>query len=516
MSGQQEGRGDQGRERRFGQGRGGKPGRPAARGGNKSRNTSDRRAGGPGKSGRGGPRSDRAGDDAKRQDGRAGRRPDGRGAQGARRSSASSGRRDEDDRRKRPFRRDGEGSGRAGYPRRDKPGGAGGERSEERSREGRPRTNNPKTGRRADEGKPGGRRDRFGDDRDRDRPGGRGGYRNDRSGGGRADRGPRKDDTTGRSRDQPGVRKVADGRQQADRPAAPPLPDDVTAEQLDPEAWAGLRSLRKDLAIVVARHLVMAGRLLDDDPERAYLHAKTARRLGSRVAVVREGCGLAAYQAGHWGEALAELRAARRLSGREAYLPIMADCERGMERPERALSLARSAEAERLNQAERVEMRIVESGARRDMGQYDAGVLALQTPELQDQRLRPWSARLLYSYADALSAAGRDDEAAEWFAKAAAADRDGETDAAERYAELEGLEIVDTAEDFIEEIEEGTADQRVVKAPSDDPDQPTAAEEPAEGRADVDGPVVEPGESGSQPPAGGAAPGVQAGDGDES
>jgi tetratricopeptide (TPR) repeat protein len=320
--------------------------------------------------------------------------------------------------------------------------------------------------------------------------------RNDRSGGGRADRGPRKDDKTGGSDERSGVRKATDSRQRTDRPVDPPLPDDVTAEQLDPEAWAGLRSLPKDLALVVARHLVMTGRLLDEDPERAYLYAKTARRLGSRVAVVREGCGIAAYHAGHWGEALAELRAARRLSGREAYLPVMADCERGLDRPERALSLARSAEAERLNQAERVEMRIVESGARRDMGQYDAAVLALQTPELQELRLRPWSARLLYSYADALSAAGRDDEAAEWFAKAAAADRDGETDAAERYAELEGLEIVDTAEDFFGELEDGAFDQHVVKAPSDDPDQPAAAEAPAKDRADA-GSVADVGESGT-------------------
>lgn len=265
----------------------------------------------------------------------------------------------------------------------------------------------------------------------------------------------------------------------------------MTAEQLDPETWSGLRSLPKDLAVVVARHLVMAGRFLDDDPDRAYLHAKTARRLGSRVAVVREGCGIVAYHAGHWAEALADLRAARRLSGREAYLPIMADCERGLGRPERSLSLARSAEAERLDQAERVEMRIVESGARRDMGLYDAAVLALQIPELKEQRLRPWSARLLYSYADVLSAAGRDDEAAEWFAKAAAADREGETDAAERYAGLEGLEIVDTAEDFIEVIQDGAFGQGVVDAPSEDLDRPAARQVPAERRADVGGPVWE-------------------------
>lgn len=316
------------------------------------------------------------------------------------------------------------------------------------------------------------------------------------------------------------MRKIADNRKRADRPADPALPDEVKAEQLDPEAWAGLRSLPKDLAIVVARHLVMTGRLLDEDTERAYLHAKTARRLGSRVAIVREGCGIAAYQAGHWAEALAELRAARRLSGREAYLPVMADCERGLGRPERALSLARSAEAERLDQAERIEMRIVESGARRDMGQYDAAVLALQIPELKESRLRPWSARLLYSYADALSEAGRGDEASEWFAKAAAADRDGETDAAERYAVLEGLEILDTEDDFIEELEDEATDQGVAKEPSDDASRSVAPAGPAEDRDDVGGVAAdvaeptEPAEPGTSSPEGGvdgsdgAAPGA--------
>ncbi len=222
----------------------------------------------------------------------------------------------------------------------------------------------------------------------------------------------------------------------------------MTGEELDAGAREELRSLPKDLAAVVARHLVMAGRLVDEDPERAYLHAKTARRMASRVGIVREGCGVAAYYTGRWAEALAELRAARRMSGREAYLPILADCERGLGRPERALSLARSAEADRLDQADRVELRIVESGARRDMAQYAAAVVTLQIPELRETRLRPWSARLCYAYADALSTAGRDDEARDWFARAAAADRDGDTDAAERYAVLEGLEIVDTEEDL--------------------------------------------------------------------
>lgn len=247
----------------------------------------------------------------------------------------------------------------------------------------------------------------------------------------------------------------------------------------------------------------MAGRLAEEDPELAYRHARVARRLASRVGIVREAAGLAAYHAGEWAEALAELRAARRLmAGDDSYLPVMADCERGLGRPERALDLIKSAEAEGLDPMGRVELRIVESGVRRDLGQPDAAVVTLQIPELRDRRLRPWSARLFYAYADALAEAGREEEASDWFARAAAADRDGDTDAAERYAELEGLHIVDTEEVLedeeqpVETVEDGSpepaaapaeagdaVDENEVVEPSGDvfmaPDADTAVEEPA-------------------------------------
>ncbi|MEU0571552.1 hypothetical protein ABZ297_40000 [Nonomuraea sp. NPDC005983] len=213
----------------------------------------------------------------------------------------------------------------------------------------------------------------------------------------------------------------------------------------------------------MGRHLVAAERALgDDDPDRAHEHTKVARRFAARIGVVREAAGIVAYRAGHFSEALSDLRAARRLTGSDAYLPVMADCERGLGRPERALDLVRSPEAERLERPERIELSIVESGARRDLGQFDAAVITLQrVAELRDPQPRPWSARLAFAYADALADAGHQEAATDWFARAMAFDEDGETDAAERYAELTGAVIEDVEEDFDDAAHVEEADEEV-------------------------------------------------------
>jgi tetratricopeptide (TPR) repeat protein len=194
----------------------------------------------------------------------------------------------------------------------------------------------------------------------------------------------------------------------------------------------------------VARYLVAAG--MAEDPKRGYEYAQAARRLAARIGVVREASGITAYQNGRWAEALAELRAARRLTGRDDYLPVMADCERALGRPDRALALIREADPSTLDRAAQIELRIVESGIRRDQGLADAAVVALQVPELTGGPLRRWSARLFYAYADALLAAGRTQAARDAFARAAAADADGETDAADRLDELDGIVLEDLAE----------------------------------------------------------------------
>ena len=219
------------------------------------------------------------------------------------------------------------------------------------------------------------------------------------------------------------------------------IPDSVTPDQLDPEALAELRTLPGDLASVVARLLVATS--VSEDPQQAYQFAKKARSLAARVGVVRETCAIAAYQAGDWTTALAEFRAARRLTGRSSYLPLMADCERALGRLDRALDIVTGPDARSADHHTQIELRIVESGIRRDQGLPDAAVVALQGPELTSERIRPEYARLYYAYADALLQAGREDEAYLWFGRAASADVDGETDAAERYEELDDVSFAD-------------------------------------------------------------------------
>jgi tetratricopeptide (TPR) repeat protein len=192
---------------------------------------------------------------------------------------------------------------------------------------------------------------------------------------------------------------------------------------------------------------VAAGRLIDEDPEQALAHAATARRLAPRVSAVREAAGIAAYQAGDWAAAIGELRAYHRMTGKQTYLAVIADCERALGRPAKAIDIYRSADRTQLGPAEAIELLVVAAGARRDLGQQEAAVAMLQVRELGQDA--PWSARLRYAYADALLGIGRAEEAREWFARAVEADDDGTTDAAERLLELDGVELAEdeTVED---------------------------------------------------------------------
>ena len=267
--------------------------------------------------------------------------------------------------------------------------------------------------------------------------------------GGQGRRGGRGDDAGSRGRgDAPYSRpRRDDGRddRRDDRPRSedqarydgPPLDESISGKELDRNVAQQLRGLPEKLAARVARHLVAAGLLMDEDPKTAYQHTLAARARAARIAVVREACGEAAYAAGEFADALSELRAAKRMNGSQEYVAVMADCERALGRPDRALALTRNPAVADMPADLKAEVTIVEAGARRDLGEIDAALRTLENAPLRSQSRADWVVRLRYAYADTLLAAGRTENAVEWFHRTIAIDGEEITDAEERLAELE-------------------------------------------------------------------------------
>lgn len=218
----------------------------------------------------------------------------------------------------------------------------------------------------------------------------------------------------------------------------------------------------------------MAGSLVDDDPETALAHARFAARRGGRVGVVRETYGIVAYRNGSFSTAIRELRTAVRITGRYDLLPMIADCERGLGRPEKALDIAASPEAENLGAASTIEMMIVVAGAYADTGDLSTALASLEIPALRQKVEGAWQVRLWVAYADLLELAGRHEESMRWLTLAADADSERITDAAERlgrpapapvdspWEDDEQITVVDayvdlSDEDAVEPEDDGTA-----------------------------------------------------------
>ncbi|MBE1878525.1 hypothetical protein [Myceligenerans pegani] len=244
--------------------------------------------------------------------------------------------------------------------------------------------------------------------------------------------------------------------------------------QLDREARARMRGLGKDNAERVGLHLIMAGRLIDVDPETAYLHAQAAVRRAGRIDVVREAAGLTAYRTGRFAEALRELRTVRRLNGSSEHLPLMADAERGLGRPERAIALAATPEAETLDASGRTELAIVVSGARSDLGEHDAALAVLDKIPA-DEAQGDLGLRVLQARAVALEAAGRPDEAA-----AVLADVDPEALARATGAEPPEEDVV------VYDVYDEEADLEEAAVLDDGADEPAVDEEAAADSTDLD------------------------------
>ena len=291
------------------------------------------------------------------------------------------------------------------------------------------------------------RRDGEGGSRRGDRNGRRPGRFNDRSG--RNDSRDRRDDRRGRP-------------PQRQRVPEPKVPDNVEPADLERGARAELRALGRANAENVARHLVMVQRLLNDDPQSAYEHARYAASHAGRVAVVRETAGIAAYLAGHYSEALREIRAARRLSGLDLHRAIEVDCERALGNLDKALQAAQAADPRQLDDIERAELAMVVSSLRHDMGQTDLGLLIIEDairarPSDSDTLRRLHSVR-----ADRLAELGRNREAE------AIRDRIGPEP-----VEEDEVEVFDIEDDYDSEAHEESTPESSGTQPATDSDGDT-------------------------------------------
>lgn len=248
----------------------------------------------------------------------------------------------------------------------------------------------------------------------------------------------------------------------------PDTPQDMDLRELPRAVRAELRGLSPEMAQIVGSHLLMAGQLIATDPKLAYSHAEAARRRAARLAVTREATGETAYAAGEYQVALHEFRALRRMKGGVEFVAAMADCERALGRPDKALKLVREAMDERPDFGQRVELRLVEAGARIDLGQTPEA-LRLLKHEIEasaGRGTRGARARLRYGYADLLEQTGDAENAEKWFAAAAALDTDGETDADDRVAALQGI-VLEVDEDSLI----GHPEDEVVAEVSDEADE---------------------------------------------
>ncbi|QMS56840.1 hypothetical protein [Kocuria varians] len=224
----------------------------------------------------------------------------------------------------------------------------------------------------------------------------------------------------------------------------------MTGREIDRVTRHELDALEPGNAERVSKHLVMAARYVDDDPEFALEHANAAVRKAGRIGVVRETAGVAAYAAGDYALALKELRTHRRISGSQEHLPMMVDCQRALGRADKALEEATSGAADSLDAEAKAELAMVVSGIHADAGDHAAALAALEIPQLDKNRGFSYSPKLFRAYAEALRAVGRDQESMSWERQAIVAE------AALGMGQFSEPEIVDLGDDLDEDEAERT------------------------------------------------------------
>ena len=177
--------------------------------------------------------------------------------------------------------------------------------------------------------------------------------------------------------------------------------------------------------------------LLDrGDPKAAAAEAEKAKALAPRSGAVREVLGLALYGIDRWQDALTELKAYKRISGRSDQNHLIADCLRGLGRPQEAVPLAEEAlRTKGIPNEAKAEAVIVAASALADQGRYAEALAFLGRARTREDVAEEYTLRLWYVKGDILERAGRRREAAVEFRKIMRHDA-GAYDAAERLAAI--------------------------------------------------------------------------------
>ena len=195
------------------------------------------------------------------------------------------------------------------------------------------------------------------------------------------------------------------------RPGEPKMPKGIEWSMLSTDDRERLRGLSKEHAENIGLHILAAYTLEERDPELALEHAKSVAHQASRIDFARETLAFVAYRQGDYKLALREFRTAFRMNGFLDYLPFIADCERGMGEPKKAIETAMSDDAKYLRGESKAEMFLVYAGALGDLELWDKTIEIVHTLGRSKGLAGEYRMRAVQAEQYFLEQAGRSDEA---------------------------------------------------------------------------------------------------------
>ncbi len=195
------------------------------------------------------------------------------------------------------------------------------------------------------------------------------------------------------------------------RPGEPKMPKGIEWSMLSTDDRERLRGLSKEHAENIGLHILAAYTLEERDPELALEHAKWVAHQASRIDFARETLAFVAYRQGDYKLALREFRTAFRMNGFLDYLPFIADCERGMGEPKKAIETTMSDDAKYLRGESKAEMFLVYAGALGDLELWDKAIEIVHTLGRSKGLAGEYRMRAVQAEQYFLEQAGRSDEA---------------------------------------------------------------------------------------------------------